>query len=73
MQIAKAWIAIVFMVAVARADGPGQSRGEQADSVDPARYASDALDLPRGSTACSRPAGRRPRSSRRPSPIAIRC
>ncbi len=45
MQIAKAWIAIVFMVAAARADGPAQSRGEQADSVDPARYASDARAL----------------------------
>jgi hypothetical protein len=45
MQIAKAWIAIVFMVAAARADGPAQSRDEQPDSVDPARYASDARAL----------------------------
>jgi Protein of unknown function (DUF1549)/Protein of unknown function (DUF1553) len=45
MQIAKAWIAIVFMVAAARADGPGQRRGEQSDSVDPARFASDARAL----------------------------
>ncbi len=45
MQIAKAWIAIVFMVAVVRADGPATSRGEQADAVDSARYASDARAL----------------------------
>ena len=45
MQIAKAWIAIVFMVAVARADGPGRAGASKQTPVDPARYASDARAL----------------------------
>jgi Protein of unknown function (DUF1549)/Protein of unknown function (DUF1553) len=45
MQFKTAWIAIVFLVVGARAEGPGDVRGDRASPVDPARFASDARAL----------------------------
>jgi hypothetical protein len=45
MQLRTAWIAFVFLVGVARADGPGSDRGDRTSPVDPARFAADARAL----------------------------
>lgn len=45
MQLRTAWIAFVFLVGVARADGLGPDRGDRTQPVDPARFASDARAL----------------------------